>query len=234
MRLAARTALLGGALLGALGWWLPWILDERGAAALVLLGLDLGDFWKFTAEWRAGLFTWERLTFFLPPVLAANLLTLWLAGATGRWRWLSAPPILFLALVVLPAIDLLLPYFAWFPPRLTDPDQSRQFSAQLYGSLATLLALLLVPLWQRLSTRVRALLALGLALAGMVLPAWAMWRTWPTLQGLYGGGAEIGPGLWLSMGGFLIAALGALVLARVEEASSPTAEPLSPAEAPLA
>lgn len=77
-----------GALLGALGWWLPWVTHERGAAGLVLLGLGLGDFWKFTAEWRIGMLEFERLAFFLPPPIAAMILSLWIAGWRRRLdRW---------------------------------------------------------------------------------------------------------------------------------------------------
>lgn len=77
-----------GALLGALAWWLPWVTHERGAAGLVLLGLGLGDFWKFTAEWRVGMLELERLAFFLPPPVAAMILALWVAGRRpplDRW-----------------------------------------------------------------------------------------------------------------------------------------------------
>src|SRR5687767_6443312 len=88
---------------GALGWWLPWVQHRNGAAALALLGLDLGDFWKFTNEWALdGLFAAERQFFFLPPVLAGMMLTLWLSTKRGAWRWLFAPLLLFLSLVVLP------------------------------------------------------------------------------------------------------------------------------------
>ena len=208
----ARGLWLVGTLLGAIGWWLPWVVDQKGAAALVLLGLDLGDFWKFTAAWRAGLLEWERLCFFLPPLLAALLLTLWIAGERSRWRWIFAPIILFLAVVILPAFDSqLLPAVAsWFPPRFANADMARQFSAQLYGSLVGVAALVAVPLWQRLAERWRAALSALLALLAAALPSWAMWMTWPTVQSLYGGGAQVGAGLWATVAGFVVAALGAL------------------------
>lgn len=193
----ARWATAGGALLAALGWWLPWVLPTSGAAALALLGLDLGEFWKFTAEWRGGLLEGERVTFFLPPTLAAMILALWVAAGRGARRWLLMPLLLFLSVVILPPLQEITP--------------SRQFRFQLLLSGATLLVIALIPAWQRLGGTVRRLVTASLALAGALLPAWAMWYTWLLLQGLYGGSARVGPGIFLSCGGFLVVALAALL-----------------------
>jgi len=41
-----------GSLAGGLGWWLPWVAHPKGAAALVLLGLDLGEGRKPTVDFE--------------------------------------------------------------------------------------------------------------------------------------------------------------------------------------
>ncbi len=212
-----RRAIPAGALLGALGWWLPWILPERGAAALVLLGLDLGEFWKFTREWRLpaagglGLFEWERLFFFLPPALAAMILALWLAGQRGRARWLWLPLLLFLSLVILPEYPKVQLAFDSVPFVYEQPDVRREFTFQLYLATASLFTILLIPLWQRVRSTVRLWLISIAGLVGAALPTWALWRTWLVLDSLYGSSALFGPGLPISVGGFSLAAVAALL-----------------------
>lgn len=198
----------GGALLAALGWWFPWVLHERGAAALALLGLDLGEFWKFTAAWSAGQLALERHLFFLPPPLAAILLALWGAGQRGPRRWLLLLPTLFLSLVILPAAEFVLEAFKGIPLYYEEATFAREYGFQLYlasgGVLVSQLSLVVGPRWP---ARWPARLALLVALAGALLPPWALWRGWPLLQNLYGGGAQVGPGVVLSALGFLLVAL---------------------------
>ncbi|MGH2542371.1 MAG: hypothetical protein ACRDIB_06235, partial [Ardenticatenaceae bacterium] len=189
----------------------PWVLPSNGAAALVLLGLDLGDFWKYTGEWRGGLFQWERVFFFLPPVLAVIILALWISGHRGSWRLLLLPLLLGLSLVVLPALDILRPAMAWLPPRITDPAIAREFTFQLWLTLLALATVLLIPLWQRAGNTLRLLLIAVAAFAGALLPTWALWRTWLVLSGLYAGQLLPGPGIAISAGGFALAALTALL-----------------------
>lgn len=256
-----------GALVGALGWWLPWIVSRSGAAALVLLALDLGDFWKFTAEWQTGLFGPERHAFFLAPPLAAMILALYAAGrrrpqTVGRERWLLLgalvalgalllagrlwaeqgslgapatlllllaagvglgvlvtetlaarngwlPLLFFLGVVILPAFEFARPALAGTPLRYDDPYQQAEFGFQVALAALTLLSVTLIPLWSRLPAWGRALPVLLLALIGALAPPWAMWRSWPVMQSFYGGGAQVGIGLWIGSAGFLLAAAGA-------------------------
>ncbi len=213
----ARWAIPAGALLGALGWWLPWVLPESGAAALVLLGLDLGEFWKFTREWRLpaagglGLFEWERHFFFLPPALAAMILALWIAGQRGRARWLLLPLLLFLSLVILPEYPKVQLAFDSVPFVYEQPDARREFTFQLYLATASLLTILLIPLWQRVRSTARLWLISIAGLIGAALPAWALWRTWLVLNGLYGGSALLGPGLLVTVVGFALVTFAALL-----------------------
>lgn len=220
----ARWLIFAGALVGAVGWWLPWVLPRSGAAALVLLGLDFGDFWKFTREWRLpavgglGLFEVERVLFFLPPALAAMILALWLAGQRGRGRWLLVPLLLFLSVVILPEYPRVQAAFETVPFVYGNPDLGREFNFQLRLSAASLLVILLIPLWQRVGSRARHGMMAVIGLLAAALPAWALWRTWLVLEGLYGGGVLVGPGLPLSMVGFALVTVAALVSALARQA----------------
>lgn len=202
--------------LAVLGWWLPWVIHQRGAAALVLLGLDFGDFWKFTNEWRVqGLFRWERLCFFLPPALGAMGFALWLAGQQGWKRWLLLPLPLFLSLILLPSFEAVRPAIEYGNPlayeyaHLEGPARdhlqahAREFSFQLRLAALSLLVVCAIPLWQRQPERARLAGIALLSLVGTIAPAYALWRTWLILQGFYGGGAVVGPGVLLTSVSFL-------------------------------
>lgn len=206
-------------LAGAVGWWLPYAQHQNGAAALVLLGLDLGDFWKFTNEWRVqGLFELERLYFFLPPALAAMMLSLWLATQRGKWRVLFLPLLLFLGVVVLPAVDIILPpLLAENPFVFEDSGTAREFTFQLWLSVTTLLMIATIPLWQRVPLPlVRALLVI-LGLLATILPAYALWSTWLVLAGFYGEGLVVGMGIFVTAIGFGVSSLFAVIRFRSVE-----------------
>lgn len=212
----ARTwhgVLLAGALLAALGWWLPWVSARSGAAALVLLGLDFSDFWKFTNEWRdMGLFQVERLSFTLLPPLVAMILALWGTRNKLAWRLFWLPLLLFLSLVILPAYEFVEMALADTPFVYDDPGFAREFSFQFYFALLSVLLVLLISFVLRLSHRVHYGLITFLALLGMILPSWALWRTWLVLQGFYGGHAQLGSGLFVSSVGFMLVTISAFYL----------------------
>lgn len=196
-------------LAAAVGWWLPYAQHQNGAAALVLLGLDLGDFWKFTNEWRyQGLLANERLFFFLPPALAAMMMSLWLATQRGKWRWLFLPLLFFFGVVVLPAVDIILPpLLADNPLVFEDDGLAREFTFQLWLCIVTLLTIAAIPLWQRLPPRVLRGVLLLLGLIGAILPAYALWYTWLLLAGFYGQGLVVGVGIFVTTIGFGAAGL---------------------------
>jgi hypothetical protein len=201
-------------LAGAVGWWLPYVQHQNGAAALVLLGLDLGDFWKFTNEWRIrGLLVNERHFFFLPPAIATLMLSIWLGTQQGRWRWLFLPLLLFLALVVLPAIDVMLPALLPGNPFIfEDEGYAREYTFQLWLSVLTLLGIVTIPLWKRLPPIVSKIMLVVLGVCGAILPAYALWYTWLVLQGFYGQGLMVGAGIFVTAVGFGMAMLIALLL----------------------
>ena len=210
--------LLVGALLAALGWWLPWVSARSDAAALVLLGLDFSDFWKFTNEWRdLGLFQVERLTFVLCPPLVAMILALWgnQNKLSSRLFWL--PLLLFFCVVILPAYEYVQMALEDTPFVYDDAGFAREFSFQFYFAILTLIMVLsiscLPPLKPRLSYGPIALLAL----IGTILPSWALWRTWLVLQGFYGNHAQLGPGVFVTSGGFLLVAMSAFYLSSLRD-----------------
>lgn len=186
-----------GVVLGAVGWWLPWVLHPNGAAALALLGLDLGEFFKFTSLWREGGLVWERHAFFLPPAVASVLLSLLAADQALRRRAVATTIAGLLALVLLPEFERWAEFRTdefWF-----------QTSLVLIGVLFAAGVLLAGP---RLPARPRRLLGFLVASIGALLPLWAFWRVELLLEWLYGTQIVWGPGLWLTAGGFLLAAAG--------------------------
>lgn len=204
-----------GVLAGAVGWWLPWVLHPSGAAALVLLGLDLGEFFKFTPAGKNGELYWERHFFYLPPVLASLALTALLASQRRAVaRGLLAIVAAFLAAVVLP------PY-----PYSSVVLFSAEFRFQSYAALVALgaVALALVgPQIVRSSPTALLLLRIAIGLAGLALPVWAFWRVKLILDGLYGRPIVVGPGLFVTAGGFtLLAIAGLQALGRPACAAAP-------------
>lgn len=186
-----------GAFAGALGWWLPWVLHPNGAAALALLGLDLGEFLKFTSLWREGQMIWARHMLFLPPAVASLSLSLLAARTSLRWRLPATAAAALLALVLFPEFDRRGDFFTeefWF-----------QVSLGLTGLAVALIVLLAGP---RIPRRLLAVVGLILALAGALLPVWAFWRVELVLEWLYGTQIGWGPGLWASGAGFALAAMG--------------------------
>lgn len=224
-----------GALAGALGWWLPWALHPSGAAALVLLGLDLGDFLKFTSLYPAIEWHWERQVFYLPPVLAAIAFAPLASEQGCLGRWLLTGLSFFLALVVLPPYI----YNTFTPDVLSAYLSAVLFSAeyafQTWAALVALAFTALTIVGPRLPRPPQAL-AVGIrvvaGMVGFILPLWAFWWVKPILDGLYGRPVVIGPGLFITSGGFALLALSALVVLarsiRAREASR-VSHPAQPA-----
>lgn len=197
-----------GSLAGAIGWWLPWVEHPKGAAALVLLGLDLGDFFKFTTLWRSGGLQWERHFFFLPPALAALGLALWATRLGWRGRTLMLGVAIPMALVLLPEYER---WHEW---------QSPEFRFQSTLALAVVLTALVA--WvggRRLPRRLTALLGFFVALAGATLPLWAFWRVELLLRDFYGGNMVWGMGIWWTTIGFCLAMFGWLFLISTRQRS---------------
>lgn len=221
-----RGVLLVGAFLAVLGWWLPWVSARSGAAALVLLGLDFSDFWKFTNEWRdLSLFQVERLSFVLPPPLVAMILAFWGNQNKFSWRLFWLPLLLFLSVVILPAYEYVQITLEGTPFVYDDPGYAREFSFQFYFAILSLIIVLSISSLPALNHRVRYGFITLLALIGTLLPPWALWRTWLVLQGFYGGHAQLNLGAFVTSGGFLLVALSALYLGFLTQHRNSTQSP---------
>ncbi|MDQ7029311.1 MAG: hypothetical protein Q9O62_05755 [Ardenticatenia bacterium] len=191
-----------GTWLGGGGWWLPWVLHPKGAAALVLLGLDLGEFFKFTTLWRNGTIGVERDVLYVPPVAASLLMSALAAHWPARARTAAGCIAGVLALVVLPEPE------RW--RHLATPE----FRAQgLLAGVGLAMFLLSVTVGPRLPAWTWRSVGGLAALAGALLPLWGFWRLELVLEWLYGSAILWGPGLWVTTLGFT----GALIALTAEQ-----------------
>lgn len=200
-----RLALLGGLLLAAIGAsFAPWV--SRPPAALVLTGPDLAEFVKFLPEVRNGSLRVNRLLFLLPLFVATFSLSLTVASRRlvypGWVRWLVMIVVVPLALTLLPPI--------WSPAVLL----SSEFRLQTAACLLCL-GLVVVSHWLR-GIPIRPLLVsltlVSLAAAGLSL--WQFFTTREAIARAYASPIVPGWGIWLTLVGFGLFILGALLIAR--------------------
>lgn len=182
-----------GVFLALLGYWGAWV--DHKTAALVLSGLDMGEYVKFLPEVREGSVVVLRELFYLPPLAAALCLALLVGWLWSRYSLIARVLMLGLAaglcLVVLP------PY-----PFVLHALSSAEFRGQFIMSVLCLLGVAAAPLYRRLSDRVAQLLLAILAGLG-TLPAIAQFcAIRPALERAYGWPLQIGWGLWVMVVGF--------------------------------
>jgi hypothetical protein len=200
-----RWALLGGLLLAAIGAsFAPWV--SRPPAALVLTAPDLAEFVKFLPEVRNGSLRVYRLFFLLPLFVATFSLPLILASrrlAYPRWvRWPLLILVIPLALTLLPPI--------WSPTVLLSPEFRLQTAACLLC-----LGLVVVSRWLK-DIPIRPLL-LFLSLVSLAAPALALWQFFTAREAIeraYASPIVPGWGMWLTLVGFGLFILSALLIAK--------------------
>jgi hypothetical protein len=201
----ARWALLGGLLLAAIGAsFAPWV--SRPPAALVLTAPDLAEFVKFLPEVRNGSLRVYRLFFLLPLFVTPFSLPLILASrrlAYPRWvRWPVLILVIPLALTLLPPI--------WSPTVLLSPEFRLQTAACLLC-----LGLVGVSRWLR-DIPIRPLLVF-LTLVSLAAPALALWQFFAAREAIeraYASHIVPGWGMWLTLVGFGLFILSALLIAK--------------------
>ncbi|MGC8837048.1 MAG: hypothetical protein ACP5UM_01415 [Anaerolineae bacterium] len=190
-------ALALAVLLGLAGYLMAWV--PHPAPALRIAGWDLGEYVKFLPEVRAGQVRVLREAFYLP--LFAGALALLLAAWSMRriWRW----PARLLALPLAAVVALLMLPPVWTPQTLFRGE----FRWQGTAIVACLLATALSPLLLRPGVRraAAAFVAFLCALAA-VLPVAEFFTVKPALERVYARALPVGAGVWLSLGGFLLAA----------------------------
>jgi len=200
-----RWVLLGGLLLAAIGAsFAPWV--SRPPAALVLTAPDLAEFVKFLPEVRNGSLGVHRLFFLLPLFVATFSLPLILASrrlAYPRWvRWPVLILVIPLALTLLPPI--------WSPTVLLSPEFRLQTAACLLC-----LGLVGVSRWLR-DIPIRPLLVF-LSLVSLAAPALAFWQFSTAREAIaraYASPIVPGWGMWLTLVGFGLFILSALLIAK--------------------
>jgi hypothetical protein len=116
LRSSASWLLLLGGLLTLAGYLSPWI--DHHAAALIVTGLDLGEYVKFLPAVRQVRVTVWREGFYLPLVAVSLTLSMHCYRADLRYPWPIQAGILGLAAVA--ALNLLPP--AWTPTLLLTPE----------------------------------------------------------------------------------------------------------------
>ena len=200
-----RWVLLGGLLLAAIGAsFAPWV--SRPPAALVLTAPDLAEFVKFLPEVRNGSLGVHRLFFLLPLFVATFSLPLIVASrwlAYPRWaRWPVLILVIPLALTLLPPI--------WSPTVLLSPEFRLQTAACLLC-----LGLVVVSRWLR-DIPIRPLLVF-LSLVSLAAPALALWQFFTAREAIeraYASPIVPGWGMWLTLVGFGLFILSALLIAK--------------------
>lgn len=207
----AYTVLLLAALaIGAAGYWGPWV--NHRAAALILIGQDLGEFVKFLPEVRSGAIPVVRQLFYLPPFCTCCLLALLAASAWGTRRGGPVlrchPAICVLCLAAVLPISL-----ALLPPVFSIPVlKSEEFRVQVIGALFCLALIPGVWLVRRLSPTTLMLMTGLCGLLGAVPVLWQFGIILPAIQNVYRAPVELGWGVFATGLGF--AAVGILGLAR--------------------
>jgi hypothetical protein len=194
-----------GSLLVMAGYWAPWVSHK--SPALVLIGFDLGEFVKFTTEFRTGTLAGIREALWLPPAAAALLLALSVAQM-GKGRSLLVR-IAMSATGFLMAFTLLPP----FPYRM-EVLFSAEFRGQTVLALAGMVACLGAFVASQLRERTRRpavwrWLAVTIAVVAFAGPVWEFWQLKPLLDRLYGKPVVPGLGIPLTAAGFALAALAA-------------------------
>ena len=189
-----RWLILFGAMLALLGYFGAWV--DHKAAALVVTGLDLGEYVKFLVPVRNGTISLWREGFYLPLLVVSLTLSLFAFRPECRYGWPAR--IFFLLFAWIASLNMLPP--AWSPGRLVMPEFQLQTGAILFCLAASLVSPLLALLPKRLPLVVMTLLGVG----ALVLPVRNFWRILPTLNDLYQSQVTTGWGPYVMMVGLVV------------------------------
>ncbi len=205
MRRLISLAALGAVIVGAAGYWGPWVAHRD--AALVLMGQDLGEFVKFLPEVRGGSLAVVRQLFYLPPFAACLALALLASHRVMTYgRALRA----VLLLAIFPVSLALLPPVV-SPPVLKSPE----FRLQVIGVVVCWALLPASWLLSRLPGRLQSAALACVGLLGAVPASWQFVRILPAAARAYGEAPAVGWGAAATVIGFatlvLIAAAAAFL-----------------------
>lgn len=188
-------------LITLIGYFAPWVNHQ--AAALVITGLDLGEYVKFLPAVRSGEIHFWREGFYLPLLAVSLSLSFNAFRQEYNYPWLLRWIFIVAALVA--AFNLLPP--AWSPPVL----KSAEFRQQMIGILLCGLAAALSPFLALLPRWLTSLLTLLLVIAAIWFPISSFWALLPNISQLYNHPLQPGWGMWLMLLG-LIGLIGNVVM----------------------
>ncbi len=174
----------GGLALAGIGYWGPWIGHK--AAALVLLGLDLGEFVKFLPQVRSGAIGLQREAFYLPAIALSLMVTATAYRSHTGFDWKARCGLSAIAVSI--ALAMLPP--AWTPTSL----QTAEFRLQTVAIIVCVCAALTGPIWSRLPRYLLGGIMIVLAMLAAVVPLWQFIRVLPAIQIVYGRPPVIGWG----------------------------------------
>jgi len=184
----------GGLALAGIGYWGPWIGHK--VAALVLLGLDLGEFVKFLPQVRSGAIRLQREAFYLPAIALSLLITMTAyrrhTGLGWKARYVLTALAISIALAMLPP--------AWTPALL----QMAEFRLQTVVIVVCVFMALTGPIWGRLPCSLLGGIVIGLAMLAAIVPLWQFTRLLPAIQIAYGRSPAIGWGPVIMTVGWLL------------------------------
>lgn len=195
--------LLLALLIGVAGFWGPWV--DHKAAALILIGQDMGEFVKFLPEVRDGTVPIVRQLFYLPPFCACLIFALF-SSTDGAWTYGRALRALFLLAIVPLSLALLPPAFSL--PAVLGPEFRIQAGGVLicWASIPGSFAL------PRIPPPLRSASVAVLALAASIPTLWQFLLALPLITDLYRRPPQIGWGLAATVSGFLLVAVLASVV----------------------
>ncbi|MFN8439294.1 MAG: hypothetical protein U0175_00890 [Caldilineaceae bacterium] len=174
-------------MLTLLGYFGPWV--NHKAAALVISGLDLGEYVKFLSSFRNGTVHLWREGFYWPLVTVSLILSLNVFRAERRYPWWLRWCFVVIALIA--ALNLLPP--AWSPPVLKSAEFRQQMIALLICGLATTFS----PFLALLPARIAAFLSLLLLVAALWWPIRGFLAVLPNISQLYNHSLQPGWGMWV-------------------------------------
>lgn len=176
-------------LLGYLLVWLP-----QPVAGLSFIGLEMGEWVKFLPQVQSGEILPGRNLFYLPPITLGLMMALWTANwPNRRWQtWLARGLAVLVSALAFPAIEAI----------RYEPATEWWLRLALVGLVA--LVAVTIGFWSRRLLQLSGPLMLLLGLIGAVLPTWAYLAVQPVISQLFSRPVDVGPGLWLNLGGHLM------------------------------
>lgn len=180
-------------LLALIGYFGPWV--DHKATALVISGLDLGEYVKFLTSFRDGTLHIWREGFYWPLVAVSLILSLYVFRKERNYPWWLRWSLVVTALLA--ALNLLPP--AWSPPVL----KSAEFRQQMIALMICGLAAAFSPFLALLPARLSALLSLLLIAAAFWWPIRGFLAVLPSISQLYNHPLQPGWGMWLMILGVL-------------------------------